>query len=426
MAAKITKRTVDAAKPGDRDRFLWDTDPKGFGLKVTPAGNKVYVLQYRMGGRESPARRFTIGKHGSPWTPDTAREEARRLLAEVGKGIDPMAAKRQKRADAVNLEFERYAELFIDRYAKANQTRSWTEAKRVLDHDLIPAFKGRTIADLTRRDIAHTLEEIDRRAPAVARFAHATLRKLFRWAVGREDIAASPMTDMPSFKPLASRDRVLSDVELRAVWLACEKLDHPFGPFVRLLIATGQRLGEVAEMDFAELDFDGAVWTIPAARAKNGLAHTVPLNSAALGVLEALGAAKRKRGLVFTTTGETPISGFSKAKKRLDRLALDILRQDALTQGGKADDVHLAPWRYHDLRRTLATGLQRLGTRLEVTEAVLNHISGSRAGIVGVYQRHNWADEKRMALTAWDAHLSAIIDGKGKGANVIALADRRA
>lgn len=426
MAVKITKRTVDAAKPGERDRFLWDADPKGFGLKVTPAGNKVYILQYRMGGRESPVRRFTIGKHGSPWTPDTARDEARRLLAEVGKGVDPMATKRQRREDAVNLEFERYAAQFIERYAKVNQARSWTEAKRVLDRDLIPAFKGRTIADLTRRDIAHTLEEIDRRAPAVARFAHATLRKLFRWAVGREDISSSPMADMPAFKPLASRDRVLSDAELRAVWLACDKLDHPFGPFVRLLVATGQRLSEVAEMDFSEVDFDAAQWTIPAARAKNGLAHTVPLNNAALSLLEALGAHTRKRGLIFTTTGKTPISGFSKAKKRLDRLALEILQQDAVENGGKADDGHLAPWRYHDLRRTLATGLQRLGTRLEVTEAVLNHISGSRAGIVGVYQRHNWADEKRAALQAWDAHLSAIIDGKGKGANVIALADRRA
>ncbi len=425
MAVKITKRTVDAAKPRDRDRFLWDKDPKGFGLKVTPAGNKVYVLQYRMGGRESPVRRFTIGKHGSPWTPDTARDEARRLLTEVGKGLDPMAAKRQKRDDAVNLEFERYAGLFIDRYAKANQSRSWEETKRIFDYDLIPAFKGRSIAGLTRRDVAHTLEEIDRRAPAVARLAFAILRKLFSWAVGREDIAVSPMADMPAFKPLASRDRVLNDIELRAVWLACDKLDHPFGPFVRLLIACGQRLSEVAGMDFAEADFDGAVWTIPAARAKNALAHTVPLNSAALGVLEALGAAKRKRGLVFTTTGETPISGFSKAKKRLDRLALEILQQEAVENGGKADDVHLAPWRYHDLRRTLATGLQRLGTRLEVTEAVLNHISGSRAGIVGVYQRHNWADEKRAALAAWDAHLTTIITGTGKGANVIALADRR-
>lgn len=424
--APITKRKVDAVKPGERDQFLWDEDPKGFGLKVTPAGNRVYILQYRMGGRESRTRRFTIGKHGSPWTPETARAEAKRLLTLVRQGQDPAALERKRRDDAVNLAFESYALHFINRYAKANQPRSWAEAERVLKRDIAPGLKGRPLPEISRGEIARLLENMAERAPALAKYAHALLRKLFRWAVDRGDLALSPMVDMRPPATIAARDRVLTDRELRAVWLACDDMAEPFGPLVRFMIATGQRRGEVAAMAWEELDRDAAVWTVPAERSKNGNAHSLPLNDAALAVLDALGAETRKRGLVFTTTGKTPVSGFSKAKRRLDEKALEKLRAEAAAAGEKVKDVALPGWRYHDIRRTVATGLQRLGTRLEVTESVLNHISGSRAGIVGVYQRHHWADEKRTALDAWARHLGEVVSGQPKGSNVVALDAARA
>jgi integrase len=204
------------------------------------------------------------------------------------------------------------------------------------------------------------------------------------------------MAEMQAPAAVLSRDRVLSDQELAAVWQASQQLGFPFSSIYRLLIATMQRREEVGGMQWAEIDFDQAVWSIPAARAKNGVAHDVPLNDLALSELRQL-AETRCEGLVFSSTGVTPPSGWSKAKARLDVLA--------------GEHASIVPWRTHDLRRTGATGLQRLGVRFEVIEAVLNHLSGARSGVAGVYQRHSWASEKRHALASWSSGLERLIRG---------------
>jgi integrase len=163
----------------------------------------------------------------------------------------------------------------------------------------------------------------------------------------------------------------------------------------------GQRRSEVLGMSFEELDMTSATWTIPKERSKNGKAHIVPLSAPAVTELTALGAGERRRGLVFMTTGTTTISGISRLKSALDKAMLQELRQ--------ADEVaSLVSWRLHDIRRTVATGLQRLGVRYEVTEAVLNHVSGAKSGVAGVYQRHDWKDEKRAALEAWGRHVEVM------------------
>jgi integrase len=175
-----------------------------------------------------------------------------------------------------------------------------------------------------------------------------------------------------------------------------------------LLLLTGQRRSEVFGMRWEELDRKAATWTIPADRAKNAQAHVVPLSDLAVAEITAMltqpgkeaPADWPKRGLLFSTNNRTPASGISKAKLRLDAAAGEIAEEAGLK---------LSEWRLHDLRRTVATGLQKLGVRLEVTEAVLNHISGSKAGIVGIYQRHDWADEKREALDLWARHVSGLI-----------------
>jgi integrase len=209
------------------------------------------------------------------------------------------------------------------------------------------------------------------------------------------------------------RDRVLSDEEAAAIWRAAGAAAQPFGAIVRLLMLTGQRREEVAGMTWAEVSEDFATWTIPATRTKNGIPHLVPLSQPARELLHALAsdgpadvqAASRRanRSLVFPGERGTPFGGWSKAKSALDRAS------------------GVSGWWLHDLRRTLATGLQRLGVRLEVTEAVLNHLSGSRAGIVGIYQRHDWAAEKRSALDRWSAHLLAPADRREIDAKVVAL-----
>jgi integrase len=191
---------------------------------------------------------------------------------------------------------------------------------------------------------------------------------------------------------------VLTDEELGLLWKATELSGSPFGPLFQLLILTGQRREEVAGLDWSELDRPTGSWLIPGYRTKNRKANYIPLSKAAIAVLDGIAADHPwpRTGYVFSTTGKTPVSGFSKAKRRMDELMRESLGE------------RFQPWRAHDLRRTLATGMQRLGVRFEVTEAILNHVSGSRAGVAGIYQRYDWAAEKRDALGAWGAALDTI------------------
>lgn len=399
---KVTKKTVDDLMAATGRACLWDTQLSGFGVKASTSGSKSYVYQYRMGGREAKTRVYTIGRHGSPWTPDAARKEAERIAILVRQGTDPMAAARARRKEAVEFAFSTYVKTFVDGYLKV-RWKQWGLGEGILLREAVPVLRDKPLPRITRGDLAPIWDRLLDR-PAVARLAHATLRKLFRWAVNRGDLDRSPMEGMEAPPPVPSRDRVLSDEELKRLWLRVENLGASLAAFYRLLILTGQRREEVAGINWDELDRDAATWTLPGPRTKNAKAHIVPLSSLAIQLLDDRAGGKTwpSERLLFTRTGKTAFSGFSKAKARLDAL----LAEDA--EGG----VELEPWRVHDLRRTVATGLQRLGVRFEVTEAVLNHVSGAKAGVAGVYQRHNWSSEKRVALNKWARHLSGLLEGK--------------
>ena len=444
--SSITKRTVDAAKPGERDAFIWDDELAGFGLKVTPAGSKVYVFQYRepQAGRVrgAPTKRYTIGRHG-PLTADQARKRARELAAEVAKRIDPrqrdldsVTAKdqaRQAEAERERLEgelaFERMAETWLDHYEneKGRRPASVALARLVVNRYLAPKLTGKPLPHISRADLQPILDGIPsaKRGMRRAVFAYASI--LFGWAHKRGDIAGNPLAAMAKPDAPNSRDRVLADNEMADLWRASDKLAGPFGPFVRLLMLTGQRRSEVAGIQWAELDRASATWIIPADRAKNGATHIVPLPAAAVAEMDRLALAAQiaakaptpdskrwpKAGFVLTTTGRTPISGITKAKDALDKAVAK-----ARSEAGQSETM--AAWRIHDLRRTMATGFQRLGVRFEVTEATLNHISGAKGGVAGIYQRHDWADEKRSALDAWARHVAAILR-PAEAANVVKL-----
>jgi integrase len=252
-------------------------------------------------------------------------------------------------------------------------------------------------------------------------------RACYAWAAGRDLVPANPFGGIKT-EAVPARDRVLSDAELRAVSQATER-PGAYNSIVSLLILTGQRRDEVAAMVWGELSPDLSTWTIPSSRTKNGLPHTVPLSEQAQAILRAVPRRSRELDdsgpdLVFSARGG-PFAGWSKAKARLDEDVVGRLLKQ--TEEQRLDPGALrAPerWTLHDLRRTLATGLQKLGVRLEVTEAVLNHVSGSRAGIAGVYQRHSWADEKRAALDAWGAHVAALVEGREPQENVLPLSAR--
>lgn len=310
---------------------------------------------------------------------------------------------------APDLGFSAYAERFVDRCLKERWSRSWPDAEATLNRHALPILRDKPLPELTRSDLKEVLDKL-RSQTATRRKLYAILRRLFRWAVSEGDLERSPLEGLEAPPIPQSRDRVLADWELRLVFEAAGNLGQPFGPLVRLLILTGQRMQELAAASWSELDRDEAVLRIPSWRAKNGRATDVPLTDAALGELDIVAGGKKwpQRGLVFTTTGKTPVSGFSRAKRQIDR-EIELLLRKAQEEGT------LAEWRYHDLRRTLATGLQRLGVRFEVTEAVLNHISGAKGGVAGIYQRHDWRVEKRTALDAWTRHVVALGDGASSG-----------
>lgn len=404
---KITKSAVDRATAASAQTFLWDTEEHGFGLRVTTGGVRSYVYQYRLGGREARTRRYTIGKHGSPWTPETARKEARRLAHLVATGVDPIDAERERRWQAADLAFSAYAEFFYENYLKLHWKRP-DYPRAMLRSHAVPILGGKPLPEIRRSDIVRVLDAMADR-PAMAKLMHSTLRKLFRWAVSRGEIDRSPMDGAATVRAVPARDRVLADDELALAWLSAGDLGAPFDAFFRLLILTGQRRQEVAGMDWSELAHNEQIWVIPSERSKNGVPHEVPLSAPTVTIIDSLaaGGAWPRKGLLFTTTGKTPISGFAKLKRRLDAKMSEHLAKRAL-EAGLDNAENLTPWRTHDLRRTVATGLQRLGIRFEVTEAILNHVSGSRSGIAGVYQRHNWKEEKRAALDAWAGHISHI------------------
>lgn len=410
--AKITKQTVDSCHPGERDDFLWDTKIAGFGVKVTPAGRKVYIYQYRLGGRGAKVRRYTIGRHGDI-TADNARNEAKRLAMLVSQGVDPQSAKVEQRRQAIDLAFPAYLNRFAKECLKPTWKASADEVEAMLRTYALPVLKSKALPQINRRDVSDVLRPLKAK-PATASKMYAVMRRLFRWAISEGDLDASPMEAMePPPKPEA-RDRWLNDRELLTIWKATGDLGYPFGPMFRLLILSGARRNEVSDLSWTELSKDQELWSLPAARAKNGEATTYPLSSLMMDEIDKLAAKSSKKGwprkgLVFTTTGETPVSGFSRAKKRLD----------ALIEEGNEGEA-LLPWTIHDLRRTLATGMQRLGVRFEVTEALLNHKSGSRSGVAGIYQQHSWGPEKRAALQAWSDHVERL-DSKAHKTNVIPI-----
>lgn len=438
--ASITKRTVDGAKAGERDQFIWDNEVRGFGLKVTPAGGRVYIYQYRIArpgeAERTPAKRYTIGKHGN-LTPEQARKRAKALAAMVDQGIDPRqrdldeiaakdeAKRREQATERLHNEMTlgKMAVVWLDHYENEKDRRpsSVRMAKMVVNNHLKPALQDKPLPHISRVDLQPVIDAIPSKQRGMRRSVFAYASVFFNWAVKRGDIDTNPLAGMAKPEAPKARDRVLSDDELLEVWKASQKLGEPFGPFFRLLILTGQRRSEVAGMGWTELDRSAATWVIPPDRAKNGVAHIVPLSSDVLAELDRLARigqrdedghaieAWPKTGFVLTTTGRTPVSGITKAKRALN---------DKIAEANEG--VGLAPWRIHDLRRTQATGFQRLGVRFEVTEAVQNRIDGAKGGVAGIYQRHDWKEEKRSALDTWARHLAAL-EKLVTGGNVLQL-----
>ena len=426
---RITKRAIDAIPlpAGTARTYLWDDTLKGFGVMVTGKGARSYLVQYQIGGRGAPTRRVTIGRHGAPWTTERARERATDLLEMIRKGIDPVEHDRQRRAaemdkrnDDERLAFAAYAELFGTKYVDKRELRSGGDIKAVFRRDLTPIFNNRAISSIRRSEVSDALDAIASRSVSAAMKAHKWLRKMFAWAVDRGDLAASPMISMAPPGRDGQRSRYLAGLELRVLWLGADKMADPYRSFVKVLLLAGQRLREVAGMQWGEVDLAKAEWLIPGERTKNKRPHLVPLSESVVGLLATLALQQGTRsGPVFTTDGAKAINGFSKPKALLDQHVASAVAEIA------SDDLPaMRPWVFHDLRRSFSTGAQALGFPIEHTEAALNHVSGKRGGLVGVYQLYEYQQEKAAIMAAWSRHVETIVHDQQN--NVIAIRGARA
>jgi integrase len=423
---KLTSLNVETWQPAAYRQEVLDRD--GLYLIVQPSGVKSWALRYRR-KTDGKAIKHTIGTYPMLTLKD-ARSRANELRAEIERGADPHGAKviARRRANEVDDTFEAVVRRYIaDHQFRRNRSWQWTarllglvvdgtaesgkcpplavlrdgstSRKRHRRISLVDRWGSRRIGDITDADIVDALDRISGTAPIMANRLQAVLSAFFSWAKGKRLVSANPCTGLERPAEERSRDRVLSDDELRKVWQAAGELGHPYAGIVKLLILTGQRRNEIAGLHWGEIDLEERLLHLPAARTKNGRAHDVPLSALALATIAGIPRLV-DADLVFTRRRK-PITAFGWLKLRLDA------------------DSSVSEWTLHDLRRTVASGLQRLGVRLEVTEAVLNHRSGSTAGIVGVYQRHDYAVEKRDALQRWADYVDAIVSGQKT--NVVAL-----
>jgi len=392
---KLNDRTVTLSKPtlpeGKIDIVIFDEDIPGFGLRIREGGSRVWIFQYSRDGR---ARRMTLGKF-----PKLSAREAREMVGplahQVGLGHDPAAEKQEARTDKETLGEAVMAYLQVKK--SELRPRTFVETERYLS-ETASGLHGRPLDAITQKEIADVLTRIaGASGNATANRFRANLAALYAWAARQGKVAVNPVA-FTEKRPEQSRDRVLKDHELAAIWNALPASDY--GAIVKLLILTGQRRDEIGALRWSEIDltqlggFNGVI-NLPKERTKNRRPHMIPLSPAARAILATLREQAGDREFVFGR-GQG-FSGWSASKAALD-----------------ADLAKMADWTLHDLRLTCATGMAELGVAPHIVELVLNHQSGHKGGIAGVYNRAVNGKERREALDQWDRHIAALVAAKPK------------
>jgi integrase len=455
VAKLLTDAAVRKYTAGRQRRRIKDSTP-GLALVIEPSGFKTFEMRFRApGGRIGKIRlgpydlsgRGELLKDepqiGQPLSLTAARLLAAKVHQDRKKGIDVIAdhkaAKHRRRAEIAERAATSFAACLHDfivehRVAKwGTRPRRWRETARTLglnyprgsdpaitQPQLIPGslcdvWGDRPVAEIDDhlihevvRDAAkHGIPGLGRRNRGVSdarkRALHAALATFFGWLKKERKISSNPVLDVDRPAPPAAHERTLSDRELRWFWRATDVVGEPFGALLKILVLSGARLNEVAGMRRSELGDDGT-WNLPATRSKNHRVLALPLPALAREIIAAV-PGKPGSDLVFSTTGRSPVSGWSRMKHRLDKAMLDIAKQE------KPNAV-IERWKLHDLRRSFASGVQRLGVRTEIIERALNHLSGSFAGVSGIYQRDPMTEEVRNALALWSSHIESLVSGR--------------
>lgn len=411
MRDNLTDRTLKAlqkkpAPPGGR-YDVWDTGQPGFGVRINEKGRCIFVVAKRLAGAKNPTR-FSVGEYPALSLAE-ARMAARKIADQLEEGVSPRERREAKAREEARRRQDTFASVaddFIKRHV--SKLRTAGEVENAIRRELIGRWGNRPITDITRRDVIAMLEEtVDRGSPYVAYHLLAYTRKLWNWSIAREayGLESSPCDRISAVDVIGERkprNRILSDHEIRLIWNATawprehEGLGYPVAPLVRLLLITGQRLREVAEARWREVDFERALLTIPAPRMKGESAHEVPLSPMAVELLSRLPRFTAGDFIFTTTGGARPVSGFSKFKDRVDAALASL-----------AEGEPVSAWRFHDLRRTMRTHLSALPVQDMVRELVIAH---ARPELHQVYDLHAYREEKRQALDLWAARLRSIAE----------------
>jgi integrase len=414
---------------GSLPREIADAAAPGLYLVIYPSGKKSWAFRFRRPDRRTAklvlgSVSFAVdgGRDPDPvvgghLTLAAARRLTAALKHQIAMGKDPAADHQaQQRSLALSAAdtFAVAACDFILQHAK-RKTRRWVQQARLLglretdkglepiDGGLAMRWRNKPLSEVDADTVFRLIEEVrykgipglERRSAEPSeprsRTMHAVLSKMFNWLAEKRRISVSPMASLKRPSPSRARDRVLSNQEIAAFWHAADVITPPFGALFKLMLLTGSRLNEAARMETGELSDDGAIWTIPGNRTKNHRTHVVPLPLLAQRILKGV-TRSPECNFIFSTNQKTPVSGFSKLKRQLDSGMEDV-----------------PPWRLHDLRRTCATGMAEIGTPPHVVELCLNHVSGARAGVAGIYNRAAQMAERQVALEKWADHVAGLV-----------------
>ncbi len=408
---KLTVRGLDALKPKSERYEVWEGGRTGLGVRVSPAGRKSWIYMYRFDGKP---RRMTLGTYPSLGLA-SARVKHAQAKETLEKGQDPGTLHvERRRAERQAETIQNLVDEYLEKWARPRK-RSAAEDERMLNKDVIPVWGKRKARDIRRRDVILLLDGIvERGAPIAANRTLGVIRRMFNFAVARDLLDATPVAMVKAPAKENQRDRVLSADEMRTLWNGLDDaaMTSAIKLVLKLQLVTAQRKGEIIGAALSEFDFEDKAWTIPAERAKNGIAHKVPLSPLALGLVEKAKSLAGESDRLFPSKREDG---------HIDPKAVNYALRRALdgANNGEGPTINLKNLTPHDLRRTAASGMTALGINRLVVSKILNHVESS---ITAVYDRYGYDAEKRHALEAWAAHLEGILSGKPKADNVVTLA----
>jgi integrase len=400
MAKVLTQLAVERFKPPAAGRTIhWDGLLPGFGLRMTAKGAKSWVAMYRVAGK--PVMQ-TLGSMSAIPKVDTARKLAREAILAARSGINPVDIARAEKAEAETTfaaVVERYLRQHVDRHVGTAWRR---EVHRILEREVNGRWADRPIREITRADINRLIDEkADQGYGVQANRILGVLRALFSWSESRDVIDANPTKGVQPRAKETPRDRVLTDDEIVAFWHGCDQLAFPFAQLFKLLLLTAQRRDQIARLTWSEVDLEHRRLVFAGSRMKNGEGHEVHLGELAVEIIAGLPRFADSDFVFVGRTGSTPASGFSKPKRQLDAMM------------GKPPH-----WVLHDLRRTAATGMARLGVGPHICDRVLAHTAGTALGsIASIYNRYEFLTERQAALEAW----SRFVESRVRPTNVVQL-----